>query len=68
MVTATAGIAAASVARGKTLVNRSGDELAGRIDELKKRIDSLEENQKNFIRTLCVVTALSTGIDLSMFI
>ena len=68
LVTATVGVAVSASAKGRDLVNQSSDEVSSRIEALKKRIDNLEDTQKNFIKALCVVTALSTGIDLSMII
>jgi hypothetical protein len=39
-----------------------------KLADLRKRVDELEEDQKFFLKTLCVVTALSTGIDLSVLL
>ncbi len=40
--------------------------LSSKLADLRKRVDELEDDQKFFLKTLCVVTALSTGIDLSV--
>ena len=42
--------------------------LSRKLAELKKRVDALEDDQKFFLKTLCVVTAISTGIDLSVLL
>jgi hypothetical protein len=68
LATATAGVAVSAAAQGKDLVKQSSDQFSCRIDALKTRIDKLEDNQKNFLKVFFVVTALSTGIDLSIII
>ena len=68
LATATVGIAVSAAAKGKDLINQSNDEVSSRINALKKRIDKLEDNQRGFLKALCLVTALSMGVDLSILI
>lgn len=64
-VAAVSGTAAAAV-KGKEMLDKPADAVSGRLEALKKRVDSLEDKQKNYLRALCVITAVSTGIDLSV--
>ena len=64
----TIGMTASVVEKGKNLMSHSGDEISSQLSALKKQLIRLEKEQKNYIKALCVVTALSTGIDLSILL
>jgi hypothetical protein len=60
--------ASATAARGREFVDRSADEVGAGVEALRKRMDALEDHQKNYLRALCVITAVSTGVDLSILL
>jgi len=68
LAVAAVSVAAATVSKGRDIIGQSADGISGSMDALKKRVDALEEDQKNYLRALCVITAISTGIDLSILI
>lgn len=52
----------------KSQADEPAQGLNKKLAELKKRIDTLEDDQKFFLKTLCLVTAVSTGVDLSVLL
>ena len=64
-VAAVSGTAAAAV-KGREMLEKPADAVSGRLDALKKRVDALEDNQKKYLKALCFITAVSTGVDLSV--
>jgi hypothetical protein len=68
LTTAAAGIAASAASEGKKIIAKTGEDVNSRIDFLRKRVDDLENSQKKILKAMIVVTAFSTGIDLSILI
>lgn len=68
LVTAAASATTVAASRGREKAEVVGEGLSQRMEELKKRVDALEEDQKDYLRALCLVTAVSTGLDLSFLI
>ena len=56
----------AAAVKGKEMLDKPADAVSGRLEALKKRVDALEDGQKKYLRALVVITAVSTGIDLSV--
>ena len=68
-VIATAGgltVSAAESIRSKA--DETSQDLAQQFAMLKKKVDAMESGQKNLIKALCIITAYSTGIDLTLLI
>jgi hypothetical protein len=63
----TAAVITSTVTRGRDLAGQSVEGMSSQIGILKKRLDSLEGNQKKMLRFLCIFTALSVGVDISLF-
>ena len=68
LIGAAATATTAAVISEKSKPDEPAQGLNRKIAELKKRVDTLEDDQKFFLKTLCLVTAVSTGIDLSVLI
>jgi len=56
------------VIKSRDLAEHSVDGVANQINGLKKRLDSLEGNQKKMLKLLCVFAVVSTGFDISLLI
>ena len=64
----TVAIAGGAAARTRDIAQTSLERMGHKIETLGKRVDSLEGRQKQLTRALIVVTAVSTGIDLSLLV
>jgi hypothetical protein len=60
--------AASTAAKGREIIDQSAAGVNKRVEALKIRMDVLEAGQKKYLKALCVITAVSTGIDLSILI
>lgn len=63
-------LAAASTAidRGTVVIDRKREDAAARLKSLEQRFDKLEHHHKNLVRAGGVALALSTGIDIALFL
>lgn len=68
VVTAVTGAAATTAVNLRSVADDTRHGLTGQVDKLKQRMDSLESGQKNLVRAFCLVTALSTGLDLTLLV
>ena len=64
----TASAVTSAVTRSRDLAGQSVDGMAAQITSLKKRLDSLEGNQKKMLKLLCIFAVISTGIDISLLL
>jgi hypothetical protein len=62
---AVAGAAVKSGAYVRESSEQSMDSLKSQVDALRKRIDESDASTKKMLKTLCALTALSLGIDVS---
>ena len=67
-VATTVAVASGAAHKSRDLAQTSLERMGHKIETLGKRVDSLEGRQKQLTRTLIVVTAISTGIDLSLIV
>ncbi len=68
LIAGTTAVITSTVTKGRDLAEQSADGMASQIKSLRKRVDSLEGNQKKILRFLCIVTAVSVGVDISLLI
>ena len=68
LATVATGITVSAAAKIRSSTDSAGDSLSKQVDLLKDKIESLESSQKNLMKAVCVVTAVSTGIDLSLLV
>lgn len=66
LTAATATAVTTAVCRGRDLAENSVDGMAAQLSSMKKRLDSLEGNQKKMLKLLCIFAVVSTGIDISI--
>ena len=65
---AVAGAAVKSGAYVRESSEQSIDSVRTQLDALRKRIDESDASTKKMLKTLCVLTALSLGIDVSLLL
>ncbi|MFT7459773.1 MAG: phage regulator Rha-like protein [Planctomycetota bacterium] len=68
LVTATTSIATAAASRSVEIAEKSIDNVGKQFKSMKTRMDKLENNQKTMARALILVTAVSTGFDLTFIL
>ena len=68
-IPATAAAVAGAAAKSGTYVRdtseQSMDSLRSQVDALRKRVDESDTSTKKMLKTLCALTALSLGIDVT---
>jgi len=62
---AVAGAAVKSGAYVRDTSEQSIDALKSQVEALRKRVDESDASTKKMLKTLCALTALSLGIDVS---
>ena len=65
---AVAGVAVKSGAYVRETSEQSIESLKSQVDSLRKRVDESDTSTKKMLKTLCVLTALSLGIDVSLLL
>jgi len=65
---AVAGAAVKSGAYVRDTSEQSMESVKTQLDALRKRIDESDASTKKMLKTLCVLTALSLGIDVSLLL
>jgi hypothetical protein len=68
LVTATVTMATTTVAKSKDIADSSIDNLANHFKTVKHKMDKLESNQNKMLKALVLVTAVSTGVDISLIL
>ena len=68
VVAATSAAATAAVSKSRDMAESSMDHFGKRIDVLKNRVENLEDNQKKMTKALVLVTAVSTGVDMTLIL
>ena len=62
------GIATATAARGKDMLDSTKDEILTRLDTVEKRIDAMDASHKKTMKAILIVAGLSIGMDVSILI
>jgi hypothetical protein len=68
LVPVTASIVTAVSMKNRNVLESSAKNLEKQIKSLKNQFDKLEDNQKKMLKTLVLITAVSTGFDLSLML
>ena len=71
-IPATAAAVAGAAVKSGTYVRETSEQsmesVKTQLDGLRKRIDESDASTKKMLKTLCVLTALSLGIDVSLLL
>jgi len=67
-VAAAASVATSMASKGRSAAENSVDVLNRYFRSLQKRMENLEDSQRKMTKALVVVTAVSTGIDLTLIL
>jgi hypothetical protein len=68
ILTCASGLTASAVASVRSKADEKSQDLSRQVASLRKRVDAMEANQKKLVKTVCVVMACSTGIDLTLLV
>ncbi len=60
------GLTASAAASVRSKADETSKDLSRQVSSLRKRVDTMEANQKKIIKTVCLAMACSTGIDLTL--
>lgn len=66
LLTAATGLTIGAAENIRTKTDKTSQDINRQVAILKKKINSMESNQKNLVKALCVITAFSTGVDLTL--
>jgi hypothetical protein len=68
LVPMTASIATAASIKSRNIAENSMENIEKQFKSLKNQYENLENNQKKMAKALVLLTAVSTGVDLSLIL
>ncbi|NNE37838.1 MAG: hypothetical protein HKN08_05985 [Gammaproteobacteria bacterium] len=68
VLTTASGFTVSALANARSKADEASKDMSRQVALLKNKVDALEKNQKKIVKSLCVLMAFSTGMDITMLI